>query len=164
VVNVTASTVSTHVALRPATADDRQFLIELYGSTRDDLSLLPLDADQRDALVRMQFHAQDVHYRQTNPEAEFAVVEIHGQPAGRLYVDRRVDDIRLIDVSLLPEHRGAGIGCALIQALQDEAAATGRSVSLHVAMGNRAAALYDRLGFRLAADLGVYRLLEWRAP
>jgi predicted GNAT family acetyltransferase len=51
----------------------------------------------------------------------------------------------------------------LIRGVQEEAAATGRTVSLHVAMGNRAAVLYDRLGFRLTADLGVYRLLEWRS-
>jgi ribosomal protein S18 acetylase RimI-like enzyme len=111
----------------------------------------------------MQFHAQDLHYRQTNPKASFDLVEVGGVPAGRLYVERTAGDIRIIDVSLLPEHRGSGIGSALIRALQDEAAATGRAVSLHVAMGNPAARLYDRLGFRLAADLGVYRLLEWRA-
>lgn len=155
---------SARIARRPATPDDRDFLVALYGSTRGDLALLPLDGEQRDALVRMQFHAQDLHYRQTNPNASFDVVEVDGRPAGRLYVGRTAGDIRIIDVSLLPEHRGAGIGSVLIREVQDEAAATGRTVSLHVAMGNRAAVLYDRLGFRLAADLGVYRLFEWRSP
>ena len=154
--------VSIQVERRPATADDRDFLVALYGSTRADLALVPLDADQRDALVRMQFHAQDMHYRQTNPDASYEVVEVEGRPIGRLYVDRRADDIRIIDISLLPQLRNAGIGSALVRAVQDEAAATGRTVSLHVAMGNPAARLYERLGFRLADDLGVYRLLEWR--
>ena len=154
---------SARVALRPATADDRDFLVAFYGSTRDDLALLPLDTEQRDAIVRMQFHAQDMHYRQTNHDASFEVVEIEGRPIGRLYVDRRADDIRIIDISLLPEHRNAGIGSALVRAVQDEAAASGRTVSLHVTIGNPAAGLYDRLGFRLADDLGVYRQLEWRS-
>lgn len=161
---MTETIASSRVALRPASEDDRDFLIRLYGSTRHDLETLPLDEEQRAAIVRMQFHAQDVHYRQTNPNASFDVIEIGGRPAGRWYVDRRADDIRIIDVSLLPERRGAGIGSALIRAVQREAAATGRTVSLHVAMGNRAADLYARLGFRLAADAGVYRLLVWRAP
>jgi ribosomal protein S18 acetylase RimI-like enzyme len=160
---MTSTTESVRCSLRPATADDREFLLTLYGSTRADLALLPLADDQRDGLVRMQFHAQDVHFRQSNPRADFDVVELDGRPVGRLYVDRCGDDIRIIDISLLPEVRGRGMGSALIRAVQDEARATGRTVSLHVAIGNPAALLYDRLGFRLAADLGVYRLLEWRA-
>ena len=156
------SVASTRVALRPATAEDREFLVALYATTRADLALLP--PDQRDALVGMQFRAQDLHYRQVNPDADFDVVEVDGRRAGRLYVDRRADDVRIIDVCLLPEHRGAGIGGALIRAVQDEAVATGRSVSLHVAAGNPAAALYERLGFRPVGDDGVYRRLEWRAP
>jgi GNAT superfamily N-acetyltransferase len=158
------STASALVSLREATDDDRAFLVVLYGSTRPDLALVPLDDEQRDALVRMQFHAQDVHYRQTSPHADFDVIEIDGRPAGRLYVDRAAGDIRIIDITLMPEHRGIGIGRALIQELLDEAASTGRTASLHVAMGNVAEALYARLGFRLVADDGVYRLMEWRAP
>jgi ribosomal protein S18 acetylase RimI-like enzyme len=158
------STASALVSLREATDDDRAFLVALYGSTRADLALVPLDDEQRDALVRMQFHAQDVHYRQTSPHADFAVVEIDGRAAGRLYVDRTAGDIRIIDIALMPEHRGSGIGRALILGLLDEAASTGRTASLHVAMGNAAEALYARLGFQLVADDGVYRLMEWRAP
>ncbi len=160
---MTALTRPVQVVLRPVTDEDREFLIDLYGSTRADLALLPLDEEQRDDLVRMQFHAQDLHYHQTNPNGSFDLVEIEGRPAGRMYVDRTTGDIRIIDISLLPGLRGAGIGTALIRAVQDEAAASDRTVSLHVAMGNRAATLYQRLGFRLFADLGVYRLLEWRA-
>jgi len=155
---------STGVSLRTATDDDRAFLVALYGTTRADLALLPLDDAQRQALVQMQFRAQDLHYRQANPDASFDVVEVGGRPIGRLYVDRHADDIRIIDISLLPQHRNAGIGTALVRAVQDEAAVSGRTVSLHVAMDNPAAGLYERLGFLLAADLGVYRLLEWRAP
>ncbi len=162
--SVDVTTIPSRLSLRAANAADHEFLLELYGSTRADLGLLPLDEDQRDALVRMQFHAQDMHYRQTNPNADYSVVEIDGQAAGRLYVDRTAADIRIIDITLLPEHRGGGNGRALIQAVLDEARATGRSASLHVAAGNPAELLYARLGFRLAADDGVYRLLEWRAP
>lgn len=149
-------------SLRAATPDDRAFLLALFATTRPDLALLP--AEHRDALVEMQFRAQDQQYRQANPQATFDLVEVDGAPVGRWYVDRRPDDLHLIDISLLPEHRGAGIGTALVGALQDEAAASGRGVTLHVALGNRAEALYERLGFRVAADLGAYRLLEWRAP
>ena len=148
-------------SLRAATPDDRDFLLALFATTRPDLALLP--AEQREVLVEMQYNAQDRQYRSANPEARFDVIEIDGALAGRLYVDPRDEALHLIDISLLPEHRGAGTGTALLGALQDEATASGRGVTLHVASGNRAEALYERLGFRLVADLGVYRLLEWRA-
>jgi ribosomal protein S18 acetylase RimI-like enzyme len=86
---------------------------------------------------------------------------VAGVPAGRLYVDRRPGDLRIVDVALLPEFRGRGIGEALIRDLQRAAAAEGRIVSIHVELTNPAARLYERLGFVLAEDLGVYRRMEW---
>lgn len=160
--NTVVTSETARASLRAATPDDREFLLALFATTRPDLALLP--AQQRDQLVEMQFVAQDRQYRQANPGATFDVIEIGATPAGRWYVDRRPEELHLIDVSLLPEHRGAGIGTALVEALQEEAAASGRAVTLHVARDNRAAALYQRLGFRITGDLGVYRRLEWRAP
>lgn len=161
---VPAVTLPDRTTFRPATDADRPFLVALYATTRADLVLLPLADDQRAALVTMQYRAQDLHYRRHHPDAAFDVVEVGGRPAGRLYVDEGVADVRIIDISLLPEHRGAGIGSALIRGVQDRAAATGRTVSLHVAADNPAEALYERLGFSLVADLGAYRLRVWNAP
>ncbi|MCW2738050.1 GNAT family N-acetyltransferase [Nocardioides sp.] len=150
------------VALRPSTDADHEFLVGLYGSTRDEeLSQVPWPPGQREAFVRMQFTAQDTEYRRHNPDGSFDVIEVDGRAVGRLIVDRRPGDIRIVDISLLPEARGAGIGGQLIGALVDEATATDRIVSIHVEAHNRAAALYARLGFTVAADLGVYRRMEW---
>ena len=89
------------------------------------------------------------------------MIEVDGRPAGRLYVDRRPGDLRIVDIALLPAFRGRGIGAGLIAGLQHEAAAEGRIVSIHVEVHNPAAQLYERLGFAIAADLGVYRRMEW---
>lgn len=150
------------VTLRPVTADDREFLIGVYGSTRDEeLSQVAWADGQREAFVRMQFDAQDTQYRLHNPRGSFDVIEVDGRPAGRLYVDRRPDDIRIIDIALIPEFRGEGIGGQLIARVLDEAAASGRTVSIHVEIHNRAAELYARMGFVAVAELGVYRRMEW---
>ena len=150
------------VTLRPTTDDDREFLVSVYAATRDEeLSQVDWAPGQREAFLHMQFDAQDLQYRQANPHGTFDVIEVDGQPAGRLYVDRRPTDIRIVDIALLPQFRGAGIGRRLIEGLQDEASASGRSVSIHVEIHNRAAELYGRLGFVVAADLGVYRRMEW---
>ena len=157
-------TATDEVALRPVTDADREFLLGVYGSTRDEeLSQVAWAPGQREAFVRMQFDAQDSEYRRLNPEGSFQVITVGGQPAGRLYVDRRRTDIRIVDIALLPEFRGAGVGARLLAGLMDEAAASGRSLSIHVEVHNRAARLYERLGFVVADDLGVYRRMEWTA-
>jgi ribosomal protein S18 acetylase RimI-like enzyme len=153
------------VALRPVTAGDRDFLLAVYGSTRDEeLSQVVWAPGQREAFLRMQFDAQDSEYRKRNPEGTFHVITVGGRPAGRLYVDRRAGDIRIVDISLLPEFRSAGVGGRLITTLMGEAAASGCILSIHVEVNNRAGELYGRLGFAVAAELGVYRRMEWRAP
>jgi ribosomal protein S18 acetylase RimI-like enzyme len=152
------------VTLRAVTEDDRDFLVGVYGATRDEeLSQVVWAEGQRDAFIRMQFDAQDTQYRMHNPAGSFDVIELSGRPVGRLYVDRRPTDIRIVDIALLPEFRGAGIGSHLIGRLLAEAAGSGRTVSIHVEIHNRAAELYGRLGFAPVSERGVYRLLEWSA-
>jgi ribosomal protein S18 acetylase RimI-like enzyme len=150
------------VTLRPTTESDRELLLEVYASTRveelDQVLWLP---GAREAFVEMQFAAQDHEYRRLNPQGSFDVIEVEGEPAGRLYVDRRPGDLRIIDIALLPAYRGRGVGRGLIEELQQQAAAEGRIVSIHVEAHNRAAGLYERLGFVVAEDLGVYRRMEW---
>ena len=125
---------------------------------------MPWAPGQREAFVRMQFEAQDAEYRRHNPAGSFDVIEAGGRPAGRLIVDRRPTDIRIVDISLLPAFRGAGIGGQLIAELIAEAAGSGRTLSIHVEVHNRAAELYARMGFAVVAEHGVYRRMEWRAP
>ena len=137
----------------------------VYASTRaEELAVVPWDAATKDAFVRMQFAAQDSFYRQHFPDATYDVVVVNGVPAGRLYVDRREAEIRIIDIALLPEHRGHGIGTALLTPILDEADRTGKTVSIHVERDNPARRLYDRLGFVEVEEQGVYLLLErWPA-
>ena len=88
------------------------------------------------------------------------MILVDGRPAGRLYVDRRVDEIRIVDIALLPDHRAMGVGTLLIRRILDEGNATSRPVTIHVERGNRARALYERLGFEQIGTTGVYDLLE----
>lgn len=111
----------------------------------------------------MQFQAQDAHYRQHYPTAEYRVIEkSDATPVGRLYVDRWAREIRIMDIAILPAHRGTGIGTTLLTDLQQEAASTAKSLSIHVERLNPALRLYQRLGFRMIEDKGVYLLLEWK--
>jgi ribosomal protein S18 acetylase RimI-like enzyme len=152
------------VELRPATVEDRDLLERVYASTRArELALVPWSDEQKRAFVRFQFEAQSTDYASNYPDASFDVVLVDGAPAGRLYVERRPRENRIIDIALLPEFRGRGVGTRLLQAVLDESAAAGSAVTIHVERDNPAQTLYGRLGFQVAADDGgVYMLMEWR--
>jgi ribosomal protein S18 acetylase RimI-like enzyme len=151
-------------SLRPVEDADRAFLVELYGSTREEeLAQVQWDDGARRAFVEQQFSAQDAHYRANYPGATLDVIEVDGAPAGRLYVHRGPSDIRIMDIALAPAFRGRGIGTALLGSLMEEADASGRKLSIHVEQNNPARSLYDRLGFRPAGEHGVYVLMERQA-
>jgi ribosomal protein S18 acetylase RimI-like enzyme len=149
------------ITLRPVGEGDEGFLYQVYASTRhEELAPVPWTEAQKADFLRMQFGAQSRYYAENYPDAAFLVVLRDGRPAGRLYVDRRPDGIRIIDIALLPEHRGAGIGTALLADLLAEGDREGKPVSLRVERFNPALRLYERLGFRRIDDTGVYYLLE----
>jgi ribosomal protein S18 acetylase RimI-like enzyme len=151
------------VPLRPAAPEDFDFLARVYASTRtEELAPVPWNAEQKAAFLRAQFEAQDKYYRENYTGAEFLVILDGEVPAGRLYVDRWPDEIRLMDIALLPEHRGKGIGTRLLNDLQEEARAAGKPLRIHVERMNPALGLYERLGFAPVEDRGVYWLMEWR--
>ena len=110
----------------------------------------------------MQFDAQRKFYESEYPGAEFQIILVAGEPAGRLYIHRRDQEIRIMDIALLPEFRGRGIGTMLLNEILAEGERAARPVTIHVESFNPAQRLYQRLGFVQVANNGVYHLLEWR--
>ena len=136
----------------------------LYASTRaDELAQTPWSDEEKQSFLDMQFQAQHAHYQKHFPEASYQIIEQIGEPIGRLYLDRRPDELRIIDIALLPEKRGEGIGGVLMRNILDEAAIAGKPVRIHVERNNPAMHLYERLGFQKVEDQGVYWLMEWLA-
>ncbi len=149
-------------ALRPAQEDDLPFLYRVYASTRqEELALVDWDEAQKEWFLHMQFDLQTRSYAQAFPEADCQVILRDGQPIGRLMVDRMPDQILLVDIALLPEHRSAGIGTALVKTVLNEAASAGKPVVLHVEKFNRARSLYERLGFSISEWNDVYLEMRW---
>ena len=150
--------------LRPVQEEDETLLLAIYSSTRaDELALVPWDAAQKQAFLQMQFSAQQTHYRAYFPQAAHEMIMAEGQPVGRLYIDRRETEIRILDVTLLPETRGRGIGTLVIQELMKEAAQANKSISIYVESFNRSLGLFQRLGFVKTEESGVSWLMERRA-
>jgi ribosomal protein S18 acetylase RimI-like enzyme len=152
---------ATHgLILRPSTTADRVLLEAIYASTREpELALLPWDDATKGAFLAQQFDAQDKHYREYYPGATFDVIEVDDVPAGRLYVYWGEAEIRIMDIALLPEFRGRGIGTRLVREVLDAGRASRRSVSMHVERGNPARRMYERLGFQAVSEHGIYVLM-----
>lgn len=160
-----AGAAADEIALRPATGDDSDLLFSIYASTRTaELAQVPWSDEQKRAFLWQQFEAQDHEYRRAYPDGLFAVIELSGNPVGRLYLRQAANDTRIVDLALLPDFRNWGIGSRILGDLAREADRTRRSLSIHVeAFNTGARRLYERFGFELAEDKGVYLLLT-RSP
>ncbi|HEX2254758.1 MAG TPA: N-acetyltransferase [Thermoanaerobaculia bacterium] len=151
------------IVLRPIRPEDMNFLSHLYASTREvELAPVPWSREQKEAFLRFQFEAQHKHYVEHYPGASFDVVLANGEPAGRLYQVEWDREIRLIDVALLPEFRGHGIGSRLLAGVLARGREVGKAVTIHVEQNNPAMRLYRRLGFEKIGEHGIYHLMEWR--
>ncbi len=151
------------VLLRPAEAADLDFLLRVYASTRaEELKLTNWTDEQKAQFVQMQFTAQKKYYEENYAGAEYSIILSGHVPAGRLYLHRTSDEIRVMDIALLPEFRRRGIGSFLFNRLFAESRETGKSVGIHVEIFNPAQHLYQRLGFQKIADKGVYHFYQWK--
>lgn len=160
-ITVTLSAMNENVTLRPIAADDMELLCRVYGSTREEeLAQVEWAEGQKEAFVQMQFDAQHRYYQANYLGAQFQVILVDDQPAGRLYLHRRAAEIRIVDIALLPEYRNRGVGSALLRDILAEGERAGLPVTIHVECFNPALRLYERLGFRKVEDKGVYYFME----
>jgi len=150
------------ISLRPAGPDDQEFLFKLYASTRQaEIEAFGWNPAQQEAFLRMQFNAQRRWYATAYPAAVEQIVEVNRQPAGRLMVAKGESAVAtLVDISLLPEHRGCGIGGGLLRELLDQCNHEQTSLRLQVLKTNPAARLYDRLGFLKVSEDDLYLHME----
>ena len=152
------------IELRPITQEDLPFLERLYASTRHtELAPTGWSSEQKAAFLKMQFKLQHQYYQSHFPNSRFDIVQASGSDIGRRYVNWADDGLHIIDLALLPEWCGRGIGTGMLKSLQSEAAASGKSVSIHVEHNNPAKSLYARLGFVEIATDGVYQKLRWQS-
>jgi N-acetylglutamate synthase-like GNAT family acetyltransferase len=152
------------ITLRDATAQDEQFLVEVYASTRAaELAMVPWTDEQKTVFVKFQFDAQDSYYRAQFPAAQFQIIMNDGEPVGRLYVLREDEQIRILDITIAPNRRGGGVGSSVIGELLNEATDTQRSLTIWVEKDNPSQSLFRRKGFLVTQEDGFNQLLEFRA-
>ena len=152
------------LTLRPVTPEDDPFLLALYDSTRDrELSQAEWQEGQRESFVRWQFDLQRREYDARFPDARYQLIVIEGEPAGRIWVGADAEQIRLLDIALLPQFQNRGAGTILLKDLMGEAGAAGKFLRHMVfVLNDNAHRFYERLGFVIIDDLGAYKHMEYR--
>jgi ribosomal protein S18 acetylase RimI-like enzyme len=155
--NVRSGAVST----RPASASDRDFLFQLYASTRrEEMEPWGWTAEQQMGFLRGQFEARRASYAAAYPTAEESILLDAGVPVGAITVSRAPLEYRLVDIALLPEHRNRGMGPLLISFMIRESLSSKAPLRLSVLRGNPAFRLYERLGFVVTTAEPMYIEME----
>jgi len=142
---------------------DHEALFQVFVDSREDLSAVVAGWDEfnKDTFLRIQFQAQQKQYHNSFPDARFEVIVTEDNIIGHIYVASINDELRLVDVNLLPLFRNRGIGSALLRDLLDEGEYSNKRVTLHVQENNQAAHLYRNLGFLQLGENGIYQYMEW---
>lgn len=157
------------IHLRHALPEDLPLLADIYASTRsEELQQTGWSDEQKRAFTDWQSAKQEEHYALHYPRAERLVigpvdgvvtVDHDAAAVGRIYVDTTASDVRLMDVTLLPQHRNRGIGTRLMSGLLRYAESLGLQVSLHVEPFNPARRMYERMSFAVVETRGLYEFM-----
>lgn len=150
---------STEVRLRPAGPADEPGLVAAFVAGRPELALLPAE------LVRLQLTAQRQQYSAAYPGTTEFVIAQHAEPVGRCLTWLGPDELRLLDISILAEHRGHGIGRSVLAGLASTAEQARVPLRLSVWSANEAAIRwYAASGFEQYDEWNGYRYLQLAEP
>ncbi|SRR5258708_15566554 len=150
------------ISFRLVDAADDGLLFSLYASTRAaELAQVPWSEEQKKVFVRMQFDAQTREYAASHPQATHEIICVDQKPAGRLYLSRKEDAFHILDIIVMPEHRGAGIGTWVVKKVMADATQAGKAVTIYVESFNPSMRLFEHLGFQPVQTEGIYSLLKF---
>ncbi|MGI8418428.1 MAG: GNAT family N-acetyltransferase [Nakamurella sp.] len=109
------------ITRRPATRYDKDLLRAIFTDSRSSwFAALPVALAA--ALLDVQFRAHRNDRELRWPHSVDQIIELQGVPAGRVTVWIGADEIRIIDLALLPGFRGQGIGRTILTDVKQEAA------------------------------------------
>lgn len=152
------------VTLRPVVPEDEDLLLKIYASTREDEmeQVTEWTPEQKEMFLRWQLQMQRRDYEARFPVGlSYDIILYDRVPAGRLWVARTSEQIRLLDIAILPEFQNRRIGTYLLRNLINESEQTGTPLRHMIfKLNTDARRFYERLGFQLKEDERMYLLME----
>lgn len=141
------------------------FLLEVYASARaDEMAQIPWSDEQKTAFLHSQLQAQHEYYRSRYPNGSFNIIKSGNASIGRLYLAELDDEIRIIDITILPEYRHQNTGAEMIVKILQKCETLGKPAQIYIESYNPSAKLFARLGFEPTAVEGIYLLWRWTPP
>lgn len=145
------------ISLVPVQSRHDEFLLQVFKESRIDLAYINgISEEQKSMIILQQYKIEQEQLKQMYPNAKFNIVMMNEKTVGRLYIHNGEISDRILQIGLLEEYRGMGIGKMLVKLVIEDAMKRGKNVQLQVAWFNEAAyRFYEKLGFKIIENNGV---------
>ena len=148
------------ISFRAVEPSDDPFLLRLFVSVRgEELSMLPFEPHVINQVIEQQFNAKQTHYLKHFGHADWRIILLEGEPVGYVVIED-AETLHFVDLALLSEFRGQGIGGAIFREEMEK----GRPITFTTEFNNPARRLYERLGFVITGEDGIYLQMRWDPP
>ncbi len=124
------------------------------------MAVVPWSVEQKLSFLQMQFDAQNLYYRERYSNASFNIIKLNDEPVGRFYLAELADEIRIIDLAVLPQHFNREFYKKLIEKVLQKGEIDGKPAQIYLESFNPLAEIFACLGFQKAGEHGIYFL--WR--
>lgn len=156
------------ITTRPVRDSDEKLLFRLFACTMDEHKPGPDFPDEQwKPFVEQQYKLQTAHYKKEFYDGTFDVIEHRGQPVGRITVCRAKFDglqqIRLIDIIILPEFRKQGIARKVTEELQSESKESGAPIICCTSLCEGTLPHLKNLGFETIEEHELNPTFKWEA-
>ena len=137
----------------------RQLVVEFV---MEDLAMRDWPEPMRNHLLDIQYRIRRQNIHRDPPRTSSRIVLLDDRPAGWLVLSDSEGVIHVVDIIVQTQHRGKGVGSAVLKGVLMESERAGKTVRLAVRSDNRAVRLYQRLGFATTGSDGLQHFMERR--